>query len=89
MRRLRAVVIGAGLVILGCWAALWGYVSATNRWGVFAVAPALLPLLASSAAIAGLGTAMWLSGLRRRRLDLPLLLVVAAHGVIVLYASTH
>lgn len=85
----RIILLSAGVVTLGCWVSLIGYVLGTNRWGAFAVAPALLPLFVASAVIAVLGAAMWAHGVRHGRRDLPLFLVAAAHGAIVFYASTH
>jgi hypothetical protein len=73
---------------LAIWAGLWAYVAGTNRWGVFAIAPALLPMLACSAALTLVGGVMVLARMRHGRADASLIVVVLLHGAIVWYAAT-
>ena len=84
-RRLFLVVSWCALAL---WAGLYAYVIGTNRWGVFAIAPALLPMLACSAALALLGGVMSLARMRHGRADTSLIVVAVLHGAIVWYAAT-
>ena len=87
MTRLRSAVVYVGLVALGGWVLLLAYIRITDRWGVFAVAPALLPLLAASLAVVAGGAPLWILRARRGNWDPPLLLTLAVHGAILVYAS--
>jgi hypothetical protein len=85
----RKLLLAAGWVGLVAWIGLAGYVRVTSRWGVFAVAPLLLPMLLLSAGITVLGIVVCLVTLRHSRWDLPVAVIAAMHGAIVWYAATH
>jgi len=82
-------LLAAGWVGLAVWIGLAGYVRGTNRWGVFALAPLLLPMLLLSAGITVLGIVVCLVTLRQSRWDVPVAVIAAMHGAIVLHAATH
>jgi hypothetical protein len=88
MTRLRNALVYLGLFALGGWVLLLGYIRITDRWGVFAVAPALLPLLLTSTVVLAAGAPLWIRRARRGTWDPPLLLTLAAHGAILVYASS-
>jgi hypothetical protein len=88
MTRLRSALYYLGLVALGGWVLLLAYIRVTDGWGVFAVAPALLPLLGASAVVLAVGAPLWILRARRGTWDPPLLLTLAAHGAILVYASS-
>jgi CHASE2 domain-containing sensor protein len=85
----RKLLLTAGWIALAAWVGLLGYVRVTNRWGVFAVAPLLLPMLLLSTGITVLGIGVCLATLRHNRWDAPVALLAAMHGVIIWYAATH
>ena len=88
MKRGRKLLLIAGWAALAGWVALGSYVRVTNRWGVFAVAPLLLPMFVLSAVVSGLGIVVCLATLRHGRWDVPVAMVAVVHGVIVWYAAT-
>jgi hypothetical protein len=80
------LLVGCGT--LAAWLALWVYVVATNRWGVFAVAWALLPLFLLSSVLALAGLVMFLNGVRSGRKDLLIAVLVIVHGGILIFGMT-
>lgn len=83
----RPVFLAIGWTAAAAWAVLWIYVRATSRWGVFAVAPAILPLLAVSVVIALYAGLAFVIALWKGRWDLPYAVLGALHGGIVWLAS--
>jgi hypothetical protein len=86
---LRRILLVVGSGSLAVWIAIGIYMSATNRWGAFAVAFLMLPLFLIAAVVAGLGTVVCVWNWRHDRLDVPMSFLALVHGAIIYYASTH
>lgn len=89
MTVLRRLLLVLGLVSIAAWIVIFVYLRVTNKWGAFAVAPFYLPLFVIAAIVAGPGAVVCAWSWRRRRRDLPMMLLALVHGAILYYASTH
>lgn len=88
MKRARQMLLFVGWTAVAVWGTLGLYVRVTNRWGVLAVAPALVPLLVVSIAITGVGALMCAADVRHRRWDASVTLITGLHAMILWYAAT-